>query len=172
MIEKYGSPQERTNSALFWFDRGPWKRIAVIRDPQQHHFPRTHYDVLEQTVKFRVPPEKFDDLARFDGSVWGIRTKGELCAGCNREAMNVLSLNMAYDIICDAKTVDEAREEFGKQAMAFMMGMEGRAPDTARLKFEPQKDSPDPGESIVGETIESSIKEGVQKIRERIQRKF
>ncbi|MGH8284417.1 MAG: hypothetical protein ACRETT_01460 [Steroidobacteraceae bacterium] len=41
-----------------------------------------HKDVLEQVIDYKVPPDKFDDLARYDGSVIAERTKGTF-AGAN-----------------------------------------------------------------------------------------
>lgn len=50
MINKYGYPQESTESRLIWYDNGPWKRTIVKRDAYLHNFPITHPDFLEQTI--------------------------------------------------------------------------------------------------------------------------
>ncbi len=49
-----------------------------------HDFPMPHPDLLEQFVDYQVPPDKFDELAQYDGSVIVERTKGEISARCTR----------------------------------------------------------------------------------------
>jgi hypothetical protein len=66
--------------------------------------------VLEQVVSYRVPLNFFEPLATFNGSVVPDRTRGELTAHCDREATNILALNLAHDIIRGNKTVAQARE--------------------------------------------------------------
>ncbi len=51
-----------------------------------------HTDLLEQFIDYKVPLDKYDDLAKFDGSVGVNRTKGELSARCDAEAHNLLAL--------------------------------------------------------------------------------
>ncbi len=134
MIEKYGPPNEATPSRLIWFDTGPWKRSIVYRDEVPHNFPKPHTDVLEQFIDYKVPVEKFSELAAYDGSVVPERTKGEVSARCDMEEMNFLALNLAHDIVTGARTADEARHEYAEQAMAFMM--KKPAPYTEGLRFE------------------------------------
>ena len=54
-------------------------------------FPKPHQDVLEQTICYRVPPDKQDELAGFDGSVMSKGTKGDMSARCDREPANILA---------------------------------------------------------------------------------
>lgn len=148
-IEEYGPPNEATPSRLIWFDNGPWKRTIVYRDEVPHNFPKPHTDLLEQFVNYRVPPEKFSQLAAYDGSVVAERTKGELSARCDKEEMNFLALNLAHDIVTGRRTVEDARHEYAEQATAFMLKRE--APYTERLLFDVANggtadlDSPKPG---------------------------
>ena len=67
-MQKYGAPNEASESMLVWYENGPWQKTIVYRDEVPHKFPKPHTDLLEQFIDYRVPPEKFDDLARFDGS--------------------------------------------------------------------------------------------------------
>ena len=53
--------------------------------------------MLEQTVSYKVPLNFFNALAVYDGSLLADRTRGELTAWCDREATNVLTLNLAED---------------------------------------------------------------------------
>lgn len=135
MMQKYGEPDEATPTMLVWHDNGPWKRTIVYREEIQHNFPIPHKDVLEQFVNYDVPPETFDDLAMYDGSVIAERTKGEISARCDKEAANILALNLAHEIIEGERTVEDARRMYAAQMTAKMNNQP--APYTERLMFSP-----------------------------------
>lgn len=121
-IAKYGPPHEATAGMLLWHGNGPWKHTILYRDEVSHEFPMKHTDLLEQFVDYRVPSDKFDELAAYDGSVIVERTKGEMSARCDKEEMNYLALNLANDIVTGKRTVEDAREFYAKTAMAFKQG--------------------------------------------------
>jgi hypothetical protein len=121
-VQRYGAPDAVMPSRLIWTAKRPWKRVVVNRDTVPHRFPKPHNDLLEEWVAYRVPPERLDDVARFDGSVIAERTKGELGARCDTEEMNYLALNLAHDVITRALDVDAARRTYTEKAAAFMMG--------------------------------------------------
>ncbi len=133
MIQKYGQPDEVTASMLIWNSNGPWKRTILYREEVPHTFPMKHTDLLEQFVDYRVPPDKFDELARYDGSVIVERTKGEISARCDKEDMNLLALNLANDIVTGKRSVENARSFYAKTAMAFKAGK--KDPYTQQLQF-------------------------------------
>lgn len=133
LIDKLGIPDEVTSSTLVWKDRGVWKKTVLMRDEIPHDFPMPHTDYLLQTINYKVPVGKYDDLARFDGSVIVDRTKGTLSARCDKEEMNFLALNLANDIITGRKTVDEARDYYAKAANTFKSG--GTDPYIQGLQF-------------------------------------
>ncbi len=133
VIERYGLPNEAVPSRMIWFESGPWKRSIVYRDEVPHNFPKPHTDVLEQFIDYRVPVDKFPDLAAYDGSVVPERTKGEISARCNMEEMNFLALNLAHDIVTGARSVEDARQHYAERAVAFMLGRP--APYTEGLRF-------------------------------------
>jgi len=133
MTQKYGPPAEQTPTRLIWHRTGPWKRTIVYREEIPHSFPKAHTDLLEQFIDYRAPVDLFDELAAYDGSVIVERTKGELSARCDKEEMNFLALNLANDIVTGRRTVQQAREEYARQAMAFMN--QQPAPYTEGLKF-------------------------------------
>lgn len=137
MMAKYGQPNEATPTRLIWFNNGPWKRTIVYREEIPHHFPKPHTDLLEQVVNYTVRPEKFDDLAAYDGSVIVERTKGEISARCDKEAMNFLALNLANDIVTGRRTVNDARRAYAENAMAFMQNKS--TPYTQGLQFSAPK---------------------------------
>jgi hypothetical protein len=146
-IEKYGEPHEFTESMLIWNNNGIWKRTIVYKEEVDHHFPKPHKDVLEQFVNLKVPVDKFDELAKYDGSVIVERTKGEISARCDMEEMNILALNLANDIISGEKNVEEARKFYAETAMAVM---KGEKPEyTQKLKFSTDKNSADPDKSVM-----------------------
>lgn len=113
MLRKYGLPQEATATRLQWQANLPWLRTVVHKTAVEHDFPLKHMDVLKQVVSYRVPLNFFEALANFNGSIVPDRTRGELTAHCDREATNILALNLAHDIVRGQKTVAQAREAMG-----------------------------------------------------------
>jgi hypothetical protein len=72
--------------------------------------------------------------------------------------MNLLTLNLAHDIVTGERTVDEARQFFAETAIKTEMGME--PPYTQGLQFDvPEGDSGDPDESNITDTIKKRVKE-------------
>lgn len=131
MVEKYGAPQGATATMLVWEKNGPWKRTIVYSEPVQHDFPMPHKDVMQQFIDYKVPTDKFDELAEFDGSVVVNRTNGEISARCDKEAANFLAINLADEVVTGKRSVKEAREEYAKQIMAKMANQP--APLTEKL---------------------------------------
>lgn len=135
MIAEYGVPQEVTGDALTWHDKGPYKRITVTKEEDHHDFPLPHTDYMQHTVSYKVPPGKADELAKFDGSLTYDKTRGLMSARCDLEGHNILTLNLANDIITGKKSVEEAREDFSK---VVAQDNAGKMPEyTAKLQFEP-----------------------------------
>lgn len=143
LIEKYGQPDAIDERMLVWHNKGPFVKIALHRDEQQHNFPMAHPDFLTSTVKYRVPADKVDDLFEYDGSVWVHRTRGEMSAQCDVEEMNYLALNLAHDIATGKRTVQDARAFYAKTAMAFKAG-DRSSPYITGLTFEPMPNAADP----------------------------
>ena len=163
-IERYGQPDEATPSMLIWYNNGPWKRTIVYREEVPHSFPKPHTDVLEQFIDYRVPPEKFDDLALYDGSVIAERTKGEISARCDKEEMNYLALNLAHDIITDKVSVDQARETYAETAAAAMQGE--MRPYVQGLQFTaPKGDTADPDKPAMGHVMKGMAEAMVDKVK-------
>lgn len=115
---KYGAADETTDSRMIWFNKGPFKEIIVYAEAIQHDFPMPHKDVMESVLNYQVPPNKFDDIAMFDGSISIDRTRGTMSAMCDKEANNFLALNVAHDIIKNVRTPMQARAFFAKTVMA------------------------------------------------------
>ena len=152
MIAKYGYPNEATPTKLFWYHNGPWKRTELVRDHVVHHWPTVHTDFLTQVINYRVPPDKFDDIAKFDGSILLDRTKGEAAGRCDSESANVLGLNMVHEICTDKRTWEDARRISQENTVAYNLGRS--APYAERLLFEvPQEGTEDLDESAISGAI-------------------
>ncbi|MCA1579652.1 MAG: hypothetical protein LC794_20080 [Acidobacteria bacterium] len=119
MIAKYGAPQEATEQRLVWHNNGPWKFSELVNEEIPHRFPKPHTDMLYQSINYRIPPDKFDELVIYDGSIVGERTKGELAARCDQEEANFLAINLANDVVTGKRSVEEARK-FYAEAMREM----------------------------------------------------
>ena len=149
IIGRYGPPNEATPTLLIWHNNGPWKRTVITRDEALHQFPTPHTDYITQTIDYRVPVEKFVEIATFDGSCVPYRTTGEVSATCDNEAANFLSMNLMHDIVQGARTVDEARKEFAEQTAAWALNRP--APYTERCHFDVPAgaETADPDESAM-----------------------
>lgn len=149
MIEKYGQPQEVTDTMLFWRDNGPWKWTKVTKETINHDFPMSHPDLLEQAINYRAPIDKYDDLARYDGSVIVERTKGEMSARCDKEGANFLAINLGHDVATGKKTSEEARTYYAAAIKRFM-GTKAMDPYMQKLQFQPQgSNTGDPDKAVM-----------------------
>lgn len=119
MISKYGQPHGITAEMLVWNNNSPWKKTIVSRDTIVHNFPTPHPDLLEQIIDYKVPVDKFDDMAEYDGSVIIERTKGEISARCDKEGANFLAINLANDVATGAKTIADARAYYTQAMKTF-----------------------------------------------------
>ncbi len=135
MLAKYGPPQEVTPEKLVWHNQGPYKRITVTKAEHHHDFPKPHMDYLEHTIDYRVPPDRAEALAAYDGSCTFDRTRGEMSARCDLEGHNILTLNLAHDIVRGKLTATQAREAFGQHVVEDAKGE--YPPYTTALRFEP-----------------------------------
>lgn len=157
-IEKYGEPDGVTKDMLVWTDNGPWKKTSVSREEIPHDFPVPHTDLMKQEIDYRVPADKFDDLARYDGSVIVERTKGTIAARCDKEEANFLALNLAHDIVTGKKTAEQAREAYAKDVKASMMGE--KPAYMQKLQFSvPKGNTADADRSVLDKGMMKAMKE-------------
>jgi hypothetical protein len=137
MLIKYGLPDEATPMRLIWHRTGPWKRTEVVNEEIPHNFPKPHTDMLLQAIDYPVPPDKFDELAEFDGSIIAERTKGELAARCDMEEGNFLALNLAHEIVTGVRGAAEARQFYAQvmqemRPAEYLQGLRFQVPRTAQ----------------------------------------
>jgi hypothetical protein len=133
LIDKYGQPTVALDDRLIWIGNGQFKHTIVYRDPVEHNFPSRHIDLVEQAIAYKVPVNKVGDLSRFDGGLSVNRTKGLLTSFCKDETMNIMSLNLANDIVRGKKSVDEARSFSAKTSQLTLSGKS--SPYTENLDF-------------------------------------
>lgn len=148
MMQKYGPPQGVTASMLVWENNGPWKWTRVFREPVQHNFPMPHPDVLEQAINYQVPVDRYDDLARYDGSVIAERTKGQLSARCDKEGANFLAINLANEVAMGKRTVEEARTYYARAIQTFMQ-TKRMDPYMQGLQFRPPAQAGDTDRAVI-----------------------
>lgn len=121
VMDKYGKPNESTPRMLVWYNNGPWKRTIIYDQEVKHIFPVDHVDVMEQTIDYKVPPNKATEVISYDGSVSISRTDGELSAKCDKEGANFLAINLANDVITGKKSVSEARAFYATTIKEFAL---------------------------------------------------
>lgn len=164
MLETHGAPNEATPTKLFWYRRGPWKRILATSDVVTHNFPAPHSDYLTHWIDYKVPVEMFDAIGRYDGSCMVDRTAGEAGARCDSEAANTITLNFMHEIVTGRMTVEEARKGYAESMMAYTMGRS--APYAERLQFPvPPGGTEDPDEDM---GIAPAVRQAAGKIKDMI----
>lgn len=160
VIDKYGEPDEVTESQLTWHRPGPWKRIVASKQFYSHNFPAPHIDAVESVIDYHVPVDKFTALAEFDGSVIVERTAGEVSARCHDEEANFLALNLMHDIVTGARNASEAREYYAKEFADYRR--KKPTPYMEGLRFTPgDGDAADPDSRVLSdEDLKAAVKEG------------
>ncbi|MBW7849159.1 MAG: hypothetical protein H3C38_01525 [Rhodospirillales bacterium] len=165
VIDKYGDPDEATESQLVWHNPGPWKRMVASREYYPHKFPAPHIDCVESVIEYRVPVDKFSALAEFDGSVVVERTAGEVSARCHDEEANLLALNLMHDIVEGTRSVREARDYYAKEFADYRRGKP--TPYMEGLRFRAGAgDTRDPDvRALSDEDLEEAAREGRERNR-------
>lgn len=164
VIDKYGEPDEASESQLIWHKRGKWKRIVATKNFFRHDFPAPHTDSVECVIDYRVPVSQFTPLAQFDGSVIVERTAGEVSARCHDEEANNLALNLMHEIVTGAKDVQAARNYYAKEFADYRR--KKPTPFMNELRFDPPADgsTADPDTRVLSDAdLEKAKKEGEQK---------
>ncbi|MFI5363787.1 MAG: hypothetical protein ACHQ49_17640 [Elusimicrobiota bacterium] len=126
MIDRYGPPQEASIFELRWNNTAPWKRIVVQDDPRSP---------LVDVVRFRVPADKLADIHRLGHGVSIDTFEDEISARGDREELNMLSLNLADDVVAGRMTPDEANRFYARLLELRESGKS--SPYTERLLFSP-----------------------------------
>ncbi len=161
LLDHYGPPDEMTSSKMFWYQTGPWSRMELTADEVVHDFPTPHTDFLTQYVKWPIDPDRVSELVKFDGSVLVDRTTGELGARCDHEAFNILTLNLAVEILQGTRSVDEARDLYADTAAGYTMGRD--APYAEKLRFTPSaEETADADQAVIAPHMAEQMLEKVK----------
>jgi len=160
VIDKYGEPDEASESQLLWHNRGKWKRIVASKAHFHHEFPVPHRDSVKCVIDYRVPVEKFTPLARFDGSVVVERTTGEVSARCHDEEANNLALNLMHDIVTEVRNVEQARAYYAQEFLDYRR--KRSTPYMEDLRFTPAgREAADPDTRVLSDQdVENASREG------------
>lgn len=160
VIDKYGEPDEATESELIWHRPGPWKRVVASKEFYRHNFPVPHVDVVESVIDYGVPVDKVTPIVAFDGSVVVERTAGEVSARCHDEQANFLALNLMHDIVTGAKNTQQARDYYAKEFLDYRR--KKPTPYMERLRFTPDdRNAADPDVPVLSdEDLERAAEEG------------
>jgi hypothetical protein len=94
-------------------------------------------DMLLQSIDYPVPPDKFDELAAYDGSIIAERTRGELAARCDMEKVNFLALKLANDLVTGIRSLAQARQFYAevvqeKRPSEYLQEVRFQVPRTAQ----------------------------------------
>lgn len=140
MVERYGPPTRIESKRVVWVDKGPWKRIAVWDRMGNFQGPSAA-DNIEQTVAYVVPFDRRDALKAFSPRV-GVSFDGsELSSSSFSEERNILTLNLAEQVIRGARSPDEAKEFY---TLTLRLASSGKSsPYMQRLLFIPPLLPPD-----------------------------
>lgn len=127
MIERHGQPERGDERALTWF--GIYRGLRTVV-----HRAEDGGEPVEQVVRYRVPKEKVEELARFDGRLSVNAKDAELSARTGTQRTNFLVLNLAHEIASGFRTVSEAQAFYERQTQLAEAGKNSRYRD--RLIFE------------------------------------
>lgn len=147
IIAKYGQPDETTSDMLIWKSNvAPFKAIKVHKTVYSHKFPLLHQNALEHVVDYKVPTDRVDNVLQYNEAIIIDKNKGQMSSFAESEAMNILALNLAKDVIDGKLSAESARVKFGKETLDYMNG--NRTAYTSVLSFGGQFQTPDQGETV------------------------
>ncbi|MFZ5481362.1 MAG: hypothetical protein ACOZNI_31670 [Myxococcota bacterium] len=143
LLDKYGAPDGVTKDMVVWMGDGRWYKTVVTNDPIEHNFPTPHKNVVTQYIPYRMPVDKIDDVARFNGAVTYDRVKGVLGVSSNNEATNFLTVNVVDDIVGGRMDVDAARRFYADTSNALTSGQRNEYTDGFRFDVPANAADPD-----------------------------
>jgi len=129
MILKYGQPSHVDDESLTWYNNGPWKKTVVYRQAYEGEYDAKSPSVLQQTITYRVPADRFTAVDSFDSRLTADRSREELSFRSDNEKKNFLAINLANEIVDHEKTPQEARDFYRKQISLMEAGKSSRYMD-------------------------------------------
>jgi hypothetical protein len=116
MIAKYGKPSHFNQNVLVWIRNGPWRKTTVYRGVERRPLGKRETAFVEQTIVYRVPARRIDDLKRFDGRLEVDERRGRVSVRSESEAFNFLELNLVDEIVTGKRNLEQARVFYTKTA--------------------------------------------------------
>ena len=113
LLDEYGVPDEVHHDRLIWNNNGVWRR-SVVWDARPSYVEGDELGVIEQTIDAPLTPTQAAAVAAFDSRVQFDVRSGELSARSDREALNILRLNLAGDVAERRMTGDQARVAYAQ----------------------------------------------------------
>lgn len=134
MVNRYGPPTRIESKKVVWENKAPFKRIAVWDRMANFQGPSAA-DNIEQTIAYIVPDDKRDALKAFTARV-GVSVDGsELSSVSFSEERNLLTLNLADQVIRGVRSPQEAADFY---TLTLRLEAAGKSsPYTKRLLFLP-----------------------------------
>jgi hypothetical protein len=134
LMDEHGPPDKIGHAELVWNDKGAWKRIRVW-DATPYYDSSAGAPNLEQTVSYPVLPERRAQLAALGGKLRVSRDGQELSARGASEAANLLTLNLADEIVAGRRSPKEASRFYDRTIELSVSGKS--SPYLERLLFTP-----------------------------------
>jgi hypothetical protein len=135
LMEEYGAPDKVSHAELAWAEKGPWRSIRVW-DVTPYYDSSSGAPTLEQTVHYPVPAEKRAALKALKGKVLVSPDGTALSARGTSEPVNLLTLNLADDILAGRRSPKEAA---GFYDSTLRLSVSGKSsPYLERLLFTPR----------------------------------
>ncbi|MFI5361027.1 MAG: hypothetical protein ACHQ49_03565 [Elusimicrobiota bacterium] len=132
LMAEYGVPDEVHYERLVWNNNAPWRR-TVVRDVRPSYVEGDELGVIEQTIDAALTPAQAQAVAAYDGRVRYDPRAAELTSRSDREAVNILRLNVAGDVATERMTGEQARA-YGAKVLD--LEASGRTePDLLTLRF-------------------------------------
>jgi len=134
LMQQYGPPDQVKHAELVWNDKGVWRKIRVW-DVTPYYDSNIGAPDLEQTISYPVLPELRGQLAALSGGLRVSSDGTELSARGVSEESNLLTLNLADEIVLGRRTPEDANR-FYKTTLQLSLAGKG-SPYTQRLLFTP-----------------------------------
>jgi hypothetical protein len=112
-MDEYGVPDEVRSGSLVWINNGPWRR-TIVRDVRPSYVEGDDLGVIEQTIDAALTPAQAAEISAFDSRVRYDAVTRYLSASSDREALNLLRLNLASDVAAERLTGEQARLSYAR----------------------------------------------------------
>lgn len=123
---RWGEPDDATGTSFVWRDVGPYARVVITNRALP----------VEHVVRYTVPADQLDELARFDNAVTVDHTARTITVRSANAPLGVVLLNLVDDVVRDRATVAAARDTWDRARRAVARG---ETPQLAQgLRFEPE----------------------------------